>query len=332
MKTALRIALMLTAVGCTLSQAQGGVFDGAMARAMAPGKRMGDFHVEKPEAFKGATQVVIGQFSVAFFVRRARGAGGGFASGNASANLIGVLDGLSASDYNAITDAIYADFAKQLEASGVSIVAADGYRANKYYAKVKLETSGDTTTKLELGDDGVGHAQVYWPTALGRNENMELGLRIADGNMANTYTAQYDYARNSKIPVLNVVIGIDFFGDASSRGGAAGGGATQVMTVTQQVSVATATTRATLMSNTGKYGKMHLDTPIDVPGTFANITNQTSGGTLAAETLANVFGRGARPTRTFGYKVTDGPAYRRLSVAAAHDAAAKIVTQLAAMR
>lgn len=265
--------------------------------------------VEKPLAWQGINQVVIGQFTVAYFTKKVDYDGGGFLAASSKGKAIGHLKGVTNEQYQAITDAVYADFTAQLAQHGVTIADDSGFRANKYYAKIKPEAQGNNVDVMLKKDDHAD-ALAFWPTALGRTTNALLAMRMMDMNMGNTYTAEYDYARNSGIPVLNVVYFVDFAKPAKSEMG----GLLQSVKVAAGLAVSPFGTQMALMTKEGKLTKLLLQTPIEEGGDFATINETTSGATKAFQ-VASVLGSGifggksAMMSARFDYAVTDPAAY-----------------------
>lgn len=291
--------------------------------------------VEKPESFKGVSQVVIGQFTVAFFTKKVDYDGGGFLAASAQGKAIGHLSGMSPADFQKTTDLVYADFTKQLATHGITVVDPAGMMANQYYAKVKHETQGESVDVILKKQDHAD-AVAYWPTQLGRNDNALLQMRLMDMNMSRTYTAQYDYARTAKVPVLNVVYFVDFAKPAKSSGG----GLFQSIKVGAGLALSQFGTQVALMDTNGKLAKILLAVPIEEGGDFANITDVTSGLTKAVR-IASVlggafggFGGGGRSgmSERFDYAVTDPKAYGEKSVSAASKATDLFLRQMESMR
>ncbi len=280
------------------------------------GKQIGAFKVEKVESFKGLNQVVIGQFTVAFFTKKIDYDGGGFLSAGREGKATGYLTGVSNEQFQQITDAAYADFTAQLTKAGITIVDGAGLTADKYYAKVKLEAQGSKVT-VPLKKDDKADALAFWPTQLGRNNNALLMMRMMDFGMANTYTAEYSYAKTSKIPVLNVVYLVDFAKPAKSSGG----GLFQEMAVKAGLAISPYGTQIALMDANGKMAKMNLNVAIEEGGDFAEIKETTSQLTKtvhAASVLGGAFGLGGRlgggaldgkMTSKFDYVVNDPKLY-----------------------
>ena len=317
---------------------------------MRPGSNSGAFRVEKADSFKGVTQVVIGQFSVAFMTKKVDYDGGGFLSQSDKAKAVGNLTGVSNEDFQRITDASYADFLKQLAAHGVTVVDPAGMTANKYYAKVKSEAQGEKVS-VALKKDDKADALAFWPSQLGgRNNNMFLNLRLFDMNMSNTYTAQYDYARTAKVPVLNVVYYVDFAKPATANGGRALGGLLQTITVKAGLAVSPFGTQATLMDTNGKLAKLSLNTAVEEGGDFANIVETTSAINKATRTAGAIggmlghFGGGlggagrlasnmnSQLSAKFEYQVTDTKAFGEKVLSASAKTSDLVLRQMEAMR
>jgi hypothetical protein len=321
-----RLALRLTSAALIVAVAASST--GLSAKDALPIK------VEKPESFKGATQVVIGQFTVAYLTKKIDYDGGGFLAASAEGKAIGHLSGLTAADYQKTTDAIYADFSRQLAAHGVSIVDPAGLLANKYYAKVKHEAQGESVD-IMLKKKDHADATAYWPTQLGRNDNALLQLRMMDMNMGNTYTAQYDYARTAKVPVLNIVYVVDFAKPAKSDGG----GLFQTVKASAGLAMSQFGTQIGLMDTTGKMAKILLMTPIEEGGDFANITETTSGLNKVVRVAGLLggglgFGGGGRMgmSARFDYNVTNPGQYGEKAVSAATKTSDLFLRQLEALR
>ncbi len=306
-----------------------------------PGTTKGAFRVEHAESFKGVTQVVIGQFSVAFMTKKVDYDGGGFLAANSVAKATGNLTGVSNADYQRITDAAYADFLTQLAAHGITVVDGAGLVADKYYAQVKSEAQGEKVT-VALKKDDHGDALAFWPTQLGRNNNMMLNLRMMDMNMGRTYTAEYNYARTNKVPVLNVVYYIDFAKPAKSDGG----GLLQSVSVKAGLAVSPFGTQVQLMDTNGKVGKMMLDVAVEEGGDFANIvetTSQLTKVTRVASVLGGAFGRargdkglaslgGGGMSAKFDYEVVDPAVYGDKVVSASNKTSDLVLRQMEEMR
>jgi hypothetical protein len=311
-----------------------GLFGAALvAGTQAPAaKEVQPVKIEKPLAWKGVTQVVIGQFSIAFFTKKIDYDGGGFLSGNSKAKATGYLTGMSNAQYQAIVDAAYADFVKQLGQQGITIASDAGFRADPYYAKVKGEEQGKKADViLRKGDNA--DAMTFWPAALGRTNNVLLNLRLMDRNMVDTYTAEYNYAKTSGIPVLNVVYFVDFAKPAKSEAG----GLLQSVKVSAGLAISPYGTQFALMGTDGKLTRMLLQVPFEEGGDFATIKETTSGLSKAVH-VAGVLGGGLFGGKSggmsakFDYSVTDPKAYSNGVLAASAKTSELLTRQMAGLR
>lgn len=293
---------------------------GGMINKSINGHGNGPVWFERQDAFKGVNQVVIGQFSVVFLTKKVDFSGGGFLSSNAKGKAIGQLSGVSQEDYIRITDAVFDDFRGKLTASGVTIVDPAAYYASKYYQKVRSEEQGHSVT-IPLQDQDTADGIAFWPSSMAHRDNMALTLRFMDGNQRDLYTAQYDYARTAKVPVLNVVYVVDFAEPAKSEGG----GVFQSIKATAQLAISQRGSLFYLMDTSGKPAKINVNQPIVESGDFAQIKDITSGLTKTAEAThsimniggalmghgGNAFGKTSM-SRRFEYAVTDTANYSAL--------------------
>ncbi len=288
--------------------------------------------IEKPQAWKGVSQVVIGQFSVVFLTKKVDYDGGGFLASGNSAKAIGHLSGVNDADFLAITNAVYADFQAQLGQHGITIADDAGFRADKYYAKIKPEEQGNTAS-VPLKKQDKADGRVFWPEALGRNTNVMLPLRLMDMNMGNAYTAEYNYARTSGTPVLNVVYYVDFAKPAKSDGG----GLFQSIKVSAGLAISQFGTQLMLVGADGKMTKMLLQVPMEEGGDFANVEDITSGLTKATR-VASVLGAGVfggssgTMSSRFDYRVTSPTEYAAKTQSAATKVSDLFIRQMESLR
>jgi hypothetical protein len=289
--------------------------------------------IEKPQAWKGINQVVIGQFSVAFFTKKVDYDGGGFLSAGNKGKAIGHLSGLTNEQFQAITDAVYTDFLAQLAANGITVADDTAFEASKYYVgKVRDEAQANKVDVILKKQDHAD-ALAFWPSQLGRNSNALLNLRMMDRNMVNTYTAEYDYAKTSGVPVLNVVYYIDFAKPAKS----AGGGLFQSIQATAGLAVSPFGTQLALMGTDGKLTRMLLKAPLEEGGNFATIRETTSGVEKVAK-VAGILGAGifggssGAMTARFDYNVTDPAVFAEKARTASTRTNDLFIRQMAGLR
>lgn len=301
----------------------------------------GPVWTEHADGFKGVSQVVLGQFSVVFITKTVSYSGGGFLSTSGSAKAIGQLAGVDAATYQQVTDAVYADFLKKLATSGITVADPAAYYASHYYQSVKSEEQGHSVT-MPLEDKDSVDAVAYWPTAMTHRDNFALNLRFMDAGRRDVYTAEYDYARTSGIPVLNVVYVVDFAEPAKSSGG----GAFQSIKVSAALAISPRGSQMVLMDTRGNPAKIVLNKPLAEEGAFAEIRDITSGLQKSAESaqmIGNVagalfggkggmFGKQMRMDRRFEYRVTDPANYSSLATHAGGQANDLMLGQLGLVR
>lgn len=283
----------------------------------------GPVWTEHGDAFKGVNQVVIGQFSVVFLTKTVSYAGGGFHSGGNSAKEIGQLAGVDAATYQQVTDAVYEDFRKKLTARGITVADPAAYYASPYYQKVVSEEQGHSVTvPLEDKDNGEGVA--WWPSALTHRDNRALALRFMDVRVRDLTTAQYAYAREAKIPVINVVYVLDFAKPAKTSGG----GVFQKMDVTAELAVSPRGSQIVLVDTAGREARIVLNKPLVEAGAFAEIKDITSGAQKTAEKAqmigniagalfgggSHAFGKQMRMDRRIEYHVVDPASWAQMAV------------------
>ncbi|MEY2942025.1 MAG: hypothetical protein RLY97_39 [Pseudomonadota bacterium] len=335
-------AAALSLLSLSTAPALAGPFDGMISKAMN-NHGSGPVYYEHQEGFKGLSQAVLGQFSVVFINKKVDRDGGGFWSGNDKAKVIAHLTGATEADLQHMTDAIYADFQKKLTASGISLVDPAAYYASKYYQKVKTEEQGHKVTINLQGDDNADGV-AFWPSGMTNRDNIALVMRFMDFNASNVYTAQYDYARTAKIPVLNVVYVVDFAEPAKSNGG----GLLQSVKVSSELAISNRGSLIYLMDTNGKPAKMILNKPIVEAGSFAEIKDITSGATKTVESAQNImniggalfgkghpsgmFGKKLEMNRRFEYAITDIRNYDEMVIHAGGQANDLMLGQLAAVK
>ena len=309
----------LAAAGPVLASvpAQAGILGDAISKQIN-GHGDGPTWTEHADSFKGASQVVLGQFTVVFLTKSVSYSGGGFLSTANTAKAIGQLSGVGPEAFQQVTDAVFEDFKAKLARAGITLADPAAYYASKYYQKVRNEDQGHSVT-VPLDDKQSVDGQAWWPSALSHRDNMALTMRFMDANMTNVYTAQYDYARTAKVPVLNVVYVVDFAEPAKSSGG----GVFQKLDVKAELAISPRGSQVQIMDTTGKVGKLVLNKPIVEGGPFAEIKDITSGVQKGMETAqmigniggaifgkgGNAFGRQMRMDRRIEYSVVDPKAW-----------------------
>ena len=298
--------------------------------AEGPVPQVATVKVDRPQSFQGISKVVIGQFSVAFFTKKVDYDGGGFLAVSAEGKAIGELSGVGPEDFQTSTDAIYADFQSQMAARGIAIEDRAGLMANSYYAKVKPYPQGSKVfTMLKKKDKA--DAVAYGPTALGAPANALLQSGMFDFGMGALNTAEYVYAKESGIPVLNIVYFVDFAGPAKSRDG----GLFQSLKITAELAISPFGSRVNMVDPKGKQGNLLLTSAINEGGEFATVRDRTTGldkGVRSAMAIGGAlfggFGAG-NLSKKFDFTVTDQAGFRAKAIAAGVRANTAFIGQLA---
>jgi hypothetical protein len=327
----MRLSHLLFSATCAFTLAFGAAISAHAADEVAA--KPASVKVERPQSFQGITKVVIGQFSVAFFTKKIDYDGGGFLAVSNEGKAIGELSGVGPEEFQAATDAIYADFAAQMAAGGIAIEDRAGLMANPYYAKVKPYPQGSKVfTMLKKKDKA--DAVAYGPTALGAPANALLQSGMFDFGMGGLNTAEYVYAKESGIPVLNVVYFVDFAGPAKSSAG----GIFQSLKITAELAVSPFGSRINLVDPNGKQGNLLLTSPISEGGEFATVTDRTSGlakglrtATIVGGAFFGGFGAGTLSKR-FDFTVNDPTGFKNSAIAAGVRANTAFIGQMAARK
>jgi len=296
----------------------------------------GTAKVESPENFKGITQVVMGQFSVAYFVKNVAYGGNNPFSSASDVRAEGELSGVLPSDYQATTNAVYADFKQQMATRGISIVDPAGYRATPARASLKPEPPG-APAKVRLDKSDSAEAVVYWPAELGHSDNVLLLIGGPGNiyNMAYAQSAEKEYAKAANIPVMNVVLHVDFAAPVKSEKNQAGLGTMQTVSATSRLAISHYGSQLTLISPADGLmfsgAKIILQSPIIQEGSFADVNgNDTNGVTRGLLGLAGMGGGMMRAN--FKYAVTNPGDYGKKVAAAANLAATLFLDQMQALR
>lgn len=245
----------------------------------------------------GATQAVIGSFTVAFLTERrdtAR-AGGGLLGGGfgGRSTARSALEGVGDAEFQSATDAAYADFVNQLAAAGVTVIdRAAALEAFRRSNASPLENGMERD--VILARDSRAKAKVFSPTALGGLwlPREVLGQISAPGFSGNRSAIGFSmggtqYARSAGHPILNAFYVVDF-ANADTYGG--------WFRNSSAVSVQAGLALVPEVSKTFAYGangrvvEAILREPVAVGGDFGEFGDTTSGGHRAAELATNVIG------------------------------------------
>jgi hypothetical protein len=313
---------------------------GDMINKQISGHGDGPAYAEHPASFKGVDKVVIAQFSVVFLKDKVDYSGGGFLSSDGKAKATGKLTGVSEADYQKITDAAYADFVDRLKSAGVEVVPPDEYRQGPYYKNIRSEAQASPVS-LTLQDQDKAQGVAYWPSSAQVRDNLVLNLRFMDGNVRNVSTAQYEYARRTHVPVINVVEVVDFAEPSKSSGG----GVFQSVKATAEIALSHRGSKIEITDVSGQAGRIVINKPIVQAGGFAEIKDVTSGTTKTLESahmMMNIGGAlmGKGPSafgrtgmeRNFEFAVTDPAVYVKLTTDAVSAGSGVLIDQMRALK
>jgi len=276
----------------------------AGAPAMAAAKPRDPVKVSSPKHAAGLQSLVIASFSVAFVNEKTDAAFAGSkrqfkAMGSiVKSKLVGVGD----AEFQAVTDAAYADFVAKLAAAGYTVGDRAALIADKQMAKARYVASG-ARGSVQFGKDAKGKALFYAPTAFGASGLFEgetmagsptgsgfggLGALagLMSGSMAGTQ-GKLMYAVMNKQPIINVVYVVDY-ADAERYGGTFAYQAN----VTTQASLAVVETvsKVDTYNAKGALTSLVLAEPVGIGGDFGTLADTTSGGKKVENVLGALIG------------------------------------------
>jgi hypothetical protein len=253
--------------------------------------------VDKPAAMNSTRQVAIGSFVVAFLIERrdsAKAGGGLLGSGfggksSARSNLAGLTD----ADFQAATDAAYADFERQMQAAGYTVADRAAVLAAVTKGGAKPEANG-SEHDLILGRNAKAEARLFAPSGWGGPliAREYLGMLGAGGfrgvsSALNLSLKGQEFAKTSGQAVVNVFYVVDF-AQAETYGGAF----RNVSAVNVKAGLATIpeASKFVVYAPRGQVGTATLRQPIAVGGAFGEFADAQSGGEKALNAAANVIG------------------------------------------
>lgn len=253
--------------------------------------------IDKPAAMNASRQVVVGSFVVAFLTERrdsAKAGGGLMGSGfGGKSSARSELAGLSDADFQAATDAAYADFERQMTAAGYTVADRAPVLAAVTGAGARAEENG-AEKDLILGRNSKAEARLFAPTGWGGPiiAREYLGM-IGAGGFGGARSAIFmsmkgqEFAKTSGQAVVNIFYVVDF-AQAETYGGAF----RNVSAVNVKAGLATVpeATKLIVFAPKGQVGTATLREPIAVGGAFGDFADSRSGGEKALGTAANVIG------------------------------------------
>ena len=303
--------------------------------------------VDNAKSVAGITNVTLASFNVAFVTEKTDAA---FAGARNIGKAMGAITkaklvGMTPADFQAITDAAYADFVAKMTAAGYTFGDRQAMIADKQMAKTQYVASG-AEGKLTLGKDSDVNAAFYGPTAFGPTPLMKgetgatgvakmggmfgaLGAMTAMGGPA--MTKAY-YSAYTKQPTMTVTYVVDF-ADAARYGGRyvveANVNMKASVAVLEDVSV------VTTVNGKGVASTMTLTQPIAMPGNFGTLADNTTTGqtaqNVAGALIGGIFGSGSNAYMHATF-TADPAAYRAGATQALVSANQTVVSELAARR
>jgi hypothetical protein len=290
--------------------------------------------VVSAKTFKGTQDIVIGSFNVAFVIEKKDKAFAGMGrqyGGSSEAKAL--LAGVSAAEYQAITDAAYADFLAKMTAAGYRIADRSALMADPGVAKQKYVPSGAEATVI-FGKDSKAKAVYYAPTAFGpmaiSSGEIAGGTFAGFGNMG-PLMARGAYVQKAKQPVMNVRYVVDFAGTKHYGGAFA---MSSSIKLKAQLAIVSTLSSVTLQGLTGQ-GTMTLAQPIAVEGDFGELADSTTRGQKIDQALGNVIGIlggvGTSSRKQFTF-TADAAGYRDGAISASTRANDLFAAQLAALK
>lgn len=253
--------------------------------------------VDKPAAMNASREVVVGSFVVAFLIERrdsAKAGGGLLGSGfggksSARSNLAGLTD----ADFQAATDAAYADFERQMTAAGYTVADRAPVLAAVTQGGAKAQENG-AEKDLILGRNSKAEARLFAPSGWGGPliTREFLGLMEA-GGFSSTRSAilmtmkGQEFAKSSGQAVVNVFYVVDF-AQAETYGGAFRN--VSAVEVKAGLAAVPEATKLVVFAPKGQIGTATLREPIAIGGAFGEFADSQSGSEKTLNAAANVIG------------------------------------------
>ena len=314
-----------------------------VAAAPATAKPRDPVKVSSPRNAAGLQSLVIASFNVAFVTEKTDAAFAGSkrqfkAMGSVvKSKLVGVDD----AEFQAVTDAAYADFVTKLTAVGFTVVDRAAFVADKNMAKVRYVASGMQGT-VQFGKDAKAKARFYAPTAFGltglfdgelsSGQPQGLGGMMAAFSAMGPQQAKMMYVYMNKQPIVNVTYVVDY-ADADRYGGTFAYQAS----VKTRASLAVVETLSKVDTFNAKAGmtSLVLAEPVGVGGDFGTLADTTSTGTKVENAIGSLIG-GLGGTGSNSYSsltfTADRARYAAGATEATTTANARLIERLATLR
>lgn len=272
---------------------------GAAVTAMAAGTAVQaqEVRVSNAGSMAGVSQVVIGSFVVAFLTARtdrARAGGGLLGSGfGGNSRAISTLQGVGDAEFQAATEAAYADFLEKLSAAGMTVMDRSAWLADMSRQRARPSENG-REQGLIMARDSRAQAKIFSPVALGGPMiSRENSGYLMNRGMSENATAvvmsmgSQTFARANNQTVISAFYVVDFANAETYGGWFRNSSAVQVqagLALTPEISNVVAFTPDRRIVTAS------LREPIAVGGDYGTFADATSGGHRAAEMAANVIG------------------------------------------
>ena len=273
---------------------------GLMAATVAApiAARAQEVQVRNANALEGVTRVVVGGFVVAFLTDRtdtSRAGGGGLLGGGfgGRSTARSALEGVSDTDFQAATDAAYADFINQIQTAGYQLADRTPWVEAMSAGRVSPGENGRERGLITARDSRAA-SKVFSPTVLGgpmiarESVGHIMDRGIGDNTAALRMSMSSEaFARESGQAVLNAFYVVDFASAETYGGWFRNSSAVSVqagLAVVPELSmlVAYAPSRRVVTAI--------LKQPVAVGGDFGTFSDTTSSGSRAAQVGANVIG------------------------------------------
>ncbi len=292
--------------------------------------------VTTAKAFAGKTDIVIGNFKVAFVTesegrnKTSGGILGGGMAGHAQADV--TLAGVSDAAMQAITDKAYQHFTDSLKANGYNIVPVSSISGMDEYKKISTEKSPYAASGLIPGVEAEG--KIFAPAGQVLHLMQGQGVAIGGWGFANPATGYAAVSEKTKTPILDVYYVLDFTG----YGGHAGMSSAS-LEVGHAMSVKPGSKITLIGGHAGTFstaqGSIGIGQPIASDKAFGTVVEETSGAEKTAGYAANVvtgmLGGSTSIFRDYTVQSSD-PAYTDAAMDALTRANTFVAKQMASLR
>lgn len=297
--------------------------------------------VTTPKAFTGIDQVVIGGFTVGFATYKTdsvKAGGGLMGSGfGGKSTAKSTLTGVDSATMQKITDALYADFVKNLQSGGYNVVDRSKLLAHSEFAKTNVTKAPyeDSTGGL-FGKGSV--TKFHVPSGFnGLRSFMDVPGLTGGFGFSNPALGAADYATKTGVKVLSVVYVLDF-ANAESYGG--WHTMSSSVQVGQGLTIVPNTSKISLIGGqsgtfSNNSGAIAVGQPITSMKEYASVADSTTGTAKGVEIATNVIGAlggiGTNSTRTYTFVARAGD-YSNAAIDAGKNATNVLVAKMKALK